>query len=71
MKHLILAVCAATMLIGNAEARGISKHHVRYVPATTFSAKSFLVASEDGTILREQDSDTIRPIASISELMVA
>jgi len=71
MKHLILAVCAATMLIGNAEARGISKHHVRYVPATTFSAKSFLVASEDGTILREQDSDTIRPIASISKLMVA
>jgi D-alanyl-D-alanine endopeptidase (penicillin-binding protein 7) len=58
------------MLIGNAEAK-VNRHHVRYTSAPAFSAKSFLVASEDGTILREQDSDTIRPIASISKLMVA
>jgi len=68
MKNLILAVCAATVLIGNAEA-GSNRHRVHYPPI--FSAKSFLVASEDGTILREQDSDTVRPIASISKLMVA
>ena len=70
MKHLILAVCAATMLIGNVEAK-VNRHRMRYTPPPAFSAKSFLVASEDGTILREQDSDTIRPIASISKLMVA
>lgn len=70
MKHLILAVCAATALIGNAEAR-VSKYRTHLVIAPTFSAKSYIVASEDGTILKEQDSDTIRPIASISKLMVA
>ena len=70
MKHLILAVCAATALIGNAEAR-VSKYRTHLVIAPTFSAKSYIVASEDGTILKEQDSDTIRPIASISKLLVA
>jgi len=68
MKHLILAVCAATMLIGNVEARG---NRTRIASIPVFSAKSYIVASEDGTILKEQDSDTIRPIASISKLMVA
>jgi D-alanyl-D-alanine endopeptidase (penicillin-binding protein 7) len=67
MKNLILAVCATTMLIGNAAA--VIKHRTFSVPI--FSAKSFIVANEDGTILREQDGDTIRPIASISKLMVA
>jgi D-alanyl-D-alanine endopeptidase (penicillin-binding protein 7) len=32
---------------------------------------SYLVASEDGTILKEQNSDIVRPIASISKLLVA
>ena len=68
MKHLILAVCAATMLIGTAEAK-INRRGAPLIPM--FSAKSYLVASEDGTILKEQDGDTIRPIASISKLMVA
>src|ERR1035437_8574208 len=70
MKHLILAVCAATMLIGNAEAKP-SRHHSHIASIPTFSAKSYLVANEDGTILKEQDGDTVRPIASISKLMVA
>jgi serine-type D-Ala-D-Ala endopeptidase (penicillin-binding protein 7) len=39
-------------------------------PIVTFSAKSFIVAGEDGHILREKDSDIVRPIASISKLMV-
>jgi serine-type D-Ala-D-Ala endopeptidase (penicillin-binding protein 7) len=67
MKHLILAVCAATMLVGNAEAG--RKH--RTVPVPAFSAKSYLVARQDGTILKEQDVDLVRPIASISKLMLA
>lgn len=32
---------------------------------------SFLIASNDGTVLNEYDSYTIRPIASISKLMLA
>lgn len=67
MKHLILAVCAATMFVGNAEAA--RRHHS--VPTPAFSAKSFLVANEDGTILKEQEGDLVRPIASISKLMLA
>ena len=55
------------MLIGNAEAA----HKHRTVAPPMFSAKSFLVASEDGTILKEQAGDIVRPIASISKLMVA
>ena len=64
MKHLILAVCAATMLIGNAEAgRGHS------VPI--FSAKSYLVADSEGIVIKELNSDSVRPIASLSKLMLA
>lgn len=70
MKHLILAVCAATMLIGNADAKA-NRRHTHVVPVPAFSAKSYLVANEDGTIIKEQDIDTIRPMASISKLMVA
>jgi D-alanyl-D-alanine carboxypeptidase len=64
MKTLILAICASALLISNAAAKG---NH-RVIP---FSSKSYIVATEDGTILKEQDGDTIRPIASISKLMVA
>lgn len=56
------------LLTGNANAK-IKQHHIAPVPA--FSAKSFLVANENGIILKEQDGDTVRPIASISKLMMA
>jgi D-alanyl-D-alanine endopeptidase (penicillin-binding protein 7) len=36
-----------------------------------FSAKSYIIADADGQVLKEQDGSIIRPIASISKLMVA
>lgn len=36
-----------------------------------FTTESILIADFEGKILREQDQDVIRPIASISKLMVA
>lgn len=69
MKSLILVALSMSLLAGSAVAK-VHKHtHISNPPA--FSSKSFLVASDDGTILREQDGDTVRPIASISKLMVA
>lgn len=43
---------------------------VKVIPVPTFSAKSFLVADNAGTILREKDGSVIRSIASISKLMI-
>lgn len=67
MKKLLIGLAAVMLLTGHAEAR---HGRVRAKPVPTFSAKSFLVADTEGVILKEQDSDTVRPIASISKLMV-
>ncbi len=57
----------AVLMVGGAEARIHRKPHA----APAFSAKSYLVASDNGQILTERDGETVRPIASISKLMVA
>jgi len=67
MKHLILAISAAIMFVGNAEAG--RKITTKQPPV--FSAKSFLVADADGTIIKELNGDSVLPIASITKLMVA
>lgn len=41
------------------------------VHAQSFSAKSFLIADGTGQVLKEQDGEVVRPIASISKLMVS
>lgn len=66
MRHLILAISIAMIFIGNAEAghKIIPKH------PPIFSAKSFLVAEADGTVIKEQNGNSILPIASITKLMV-
>jgi len=61
MKNLLLAA-SLSLLLGNAVA---AKNKVPIV-----DSKSFLVADSDGNVLKEQDSYKIRPIASISKLMV-
>jgi D-alanyl-D-alanine endopeptidase (penicillin-binding protein 7) len=68
MKYILTATALALLLIGNADARG---HKAKIQPIPIFSAKSFLIADSDGLILREQEGETVRPIASISKLMVA
>jgi serine-type D-Ala-D-Ala endopeptidase (penicillin-binding protein 7) len=66
MKRLLIAVGVSLLLSGSAFAGKQRKQ----VPAPAFSAKSFLVADSEGMVLKEQDGDTVRPIASISKLMV-
>lgn len=67
MKKLLLIACMALAFAGHAEARKKS----RPVAPVPFSAQSFLIADRDGTVLKEKESDQVRPIASISKLMVA
>jgi D-alanyl-D-alanine endopeptidase (penicillin-binding protein 7) len=65
MKYILIAL--TLLFAGNAVAA--SRSYKIRPPA--FSAKSYLIADSEGRIIKEQDSDTIRPIASISKLMVA
>lgn len=70
MKTLLLPLCiAASLTVVSVDANAIHKH-LQHHAAVPFSAKSFIVASDDGTILSEQESNIVRPIASISKLMV-
>lgn len=68
MKKYLIAVSIAALFMGSAEAR---KHPKPIPTAIAFSAKSYLVADLEGQVLTSQDSDIVRPIASISKLMVA
>ena len=60
-------------MVGNADARGKYRHRKAkpVASAPAFSTQSFLVADWNGEVLKEQDSDKVRPIASISKLMIA
>jgi len=75
MKFLIIVACIITLLSSNAEAKNKRRHQHKNPghssPVPVFSVKSYLVANEDGTIIKEQAGDTIRPMASISKLMLA
>jgi D-alanyl-D-alanine endopeptidase (penicillin-binding protein 7) len=74
MRQLLLALSLAIAFSNPAEARTHRRAHAARhpVPAVAaFSTKSFLIAGPDGQIFKEQDSETVRPIASISKLMVA
>ncbi len=68
MKNILTAVALAVHLTGTANARG---HKTKVHPVPEFSAKTFLIADSDGIILKEQEGGVVRPIASISKLMVA
>lgn len=48
-----------------------AKKVIKVYSVQPFSAKSYLIADEDGTIIKELNGKSIRPIASISKLMVA
>jgi len=66
MKFLILVISAALMFGGDAEAA----RKKRPVAVPAFSAKSYIVAEANGTIIKEQNGDSVLPIASITKLMV-
>lgn len=75
-KHMrLLALLACTLAFFPVDASAAKKPKnptkvVKVVPVPTFSAKTFLVANDSGTILREKDGSVIRSIASISKLMI-
>lgn len=66
MYRTILTILISVMCFSS-HAKGATKH--KDVPVSL--PESFVVASHDGTTIKEQGSDTIRPIASISKLMVS
>jgi len=70
MRKSIIALALALAFVNPADAAH-KKIKVHKEPVPAFSSKSFLIADNLGTVLTEQDSYTIRPIASISKLMVA
>lgn len=67
MKRLLYALVILSLVAGNAYA---AKQRKAARPAPAFSAKSYLVADSEGIIIAEQDTGTVRPIASISKLMI-
>lgn len=69
MKNILIALTLLLCITHNAYA-GTGHAKVRATSIPVFSSKSFLVADINGTVLKEQDIDTVRPIASISKLMV-
>ena len=68
MRYLCFLLCSVFLLQSTAAEAG--RKQVRKVSPTAISAKSFLIAEHDGTVIKEQDSLSVRPIASISKLMV-
>ncbi len=72
MKKILIALSLAMLFSSTAvNARGHGHKATKASKAVpTFSAKSFLIADSEGMILREQEGGIVRPIASISKLMV-
>jgi D-alanyl-D-alanine endopeptidase (penicillin-binding protein 7) len=69
MKVLLSVLLSAILFAPGVHAAKKSKKKAAPVPA--FSTKSYLIADENGIIIKEKRSDDVRPIASISKLMIA
>lgn len=72
MRQFLIALSTAVLFVGTAQARP-HHYHRHVVPSNppAFVTSSYLVADGTGTIITERDSGLVRPIASISKLMVA
>jgi len=70
LKKLLITLCLLLCVSDAVLAR--HRHRVsRPVIPPAFTTQSFLVADNEGNIIKEHDSDLVRPIASISKLMVS
>lgn len=67
-KNMRLVALIACALICSTPAH--AKKVKKVIPVPTFSAKSFLIADDNGTILKEKDGASVRSIASISKLVI-
>lgn len=70
MKYLLLTLALSISIIGNVEAKQYLSRKNKTKPTPTFSAKSYLIADTDGIILKEYNINDVRPIASISKLLL-
>jgi D-alanyl-D-alanine endopeptidase (penicillin-binding protein 7) len=69
MRNLLISICIAL-----AATSAVAKPHKklkRVVTPPAFTSESILIADLEGHIVREHDGELVRPIASISKLMVA
>jgi len=73
MKKLLIALSITALFVSPAEAkkhRGYSPvPSVSAIPIPSISPESYLIADSNGEIIKDQGSDIVRPIASISKLM--
>lgn len=67
MKYLLIALCIM-LSISYADAK--TKPRIKRQPVAAFTTESYLVADSSGNILSEHDSNLVRPIASITKLMI-
>lgn len=72
MRQLLISLSTAILFVGNVQAK-IHHYHRQVAPTNppAFVTPSYLVADGTGTIIKKQDDELVRPIASISKLMVA
>lgn len=73
MRQFLIALSTAILFVGTAQARPhhLHKHGTPAVNPPAFVTPSYLVADATGVVIKQQDSELVRPIASISKLMVA
>jgi len=69
MRNLTIILSMA-LAVSTAQARGLKKIK-QPIPAPAFTTESILVADFDGNVVTEKEGNIVRPIASISKLMVA
>lgn len=68
MKKLLITLTISLLISEGVFSKERHKHI--QVPEAAFSTKSFIIADAAGVILKEQDAEIVRPIASISKLMI-
>ena len=72
MRQILIVLSASILLAGNAQAKICRHHkHIESSNPPAFITPSYLVADESGAIIKKQDDKLVRPIASISKLMLA
>jgi D-alanyl-D-alanine endopeptidase (penicillin-binding protein 7) len=74
-KHVCVALCiifVCSHVMAHSRVKHPTKHSAKHaVTKAAFTSESFLIADSDGNILKEHKSNLVRPIASITKLLLA
>lgn len=68
MRQFLIAISLSLIFVGSANAK---QHCIRHESTIISDKKSYLIADINGNILKEKSSNTVRPIASLSKLLLA